>query len=72
MSHHQTEQYHHSLLTTLYIVCLSYLNLHNRDIQHFEGMIEVGYWKMRCLIGGVRVLLEHVGEGIGYRAELRK
>ena len=35
-------------------------------------MIELGYWKMRCLIGGVRVLLEHVGEGIGHRAELIK
>merc|ERR1711970_1018119 len=27
-----------------------------------EDMIEVGYWKIRGLIGGVRVLLEHVGE----------
>ena len=27
-------------------------------------MIEVGYWKIRGLIGGVRVLLEYVGEGL--------
>ena len=25
-------------------------------------MIEIGYWKIRGLVGGVRVLLEHVGE----------
>ena len=24
-------------------------------------MIEVGYWKIRGLVGGIRVLLEHVG-----------
>ena len=27
-----------------------------------EKMIEIGYWKIRGLVGGVRVLLEHVGE----------
>lgn len=27
-----------------------------------EEMIEIGYWKIRGLVGGVRVLLEHVGE----------
>ena len=31
-------------------------------------MIEVGYWKIRGLIGGVRVLLEHVGEGEYFKA----
>ena len=25
-------------------------------------MIEIGYWKIRGLVGGIRVLLEHVGE----------
>ena len=25
-------------------------------------MIEVGYWKIRGLVGGIRVLLEYVGE----------
>ena len=25
-------------------------------------MIEIGYWKLRGLVGGIRVLLEHVGE----------
>ena len=26
-------------------------------------MIEIAYWKMRCLVGGIRVLLEYVGAG---------
>ena len=26
-------------------------------------MIEIAYWKMRCLVGGIRVLLEHAGAG---------
>ena len=25
-------------------------------------MIEIGYWKLRGLVGGIRVLLEYVGE----------
>ena len=30
------------------------------------GMIEIAYWKMRCLVGGIRVLLEYVGAGISF------
>ena len=26
-------------------------------------MIEIAYWKMRCLVGGIRVLLEYAGAG---------
>ena len=25
-------------------------------------MIEIGYWNIRGLVGGIRVLLEHLGE----------
>ena len=26
-------------------------------------MIEIAYWKMRCLVGGIRVLLEYADAG---------
>ena len=28
-----------------------------------EKMIELGYWKIRGLVGGARVMLEHAGAG---------
>ena len=34
----------------------------NFEISIDSEMIEIGYWKIRGLVGGVRVLLEHVGE----------
>ena len=48
-----------------------YKNLENyieQRLQSFKEieniiMIEIAYWKMRCLVGGIRVLLEYAGAG---------
>ena len=43
----------------------SYIEQRLHSCKEIENiiMIEIAYWKMRCLVGGIRVLLEYVGAG---------
>ena len=59
---HRCKNSHH---VNIYKNLESYIEQRLEYCKEIENiiMIEIAYWKMRCLVGGIRVLLEYVGAG---------